>query len=117
MLLDAHKNDVISFHTQDLHAMPNPLSASSVHVLQKHHVRQVLFRILPLLWASTVGRLPDSSSIPTHIQKDFQRLLQNLKDNFSGLEIDCRLRPEGKSSRLVWDLEQYKKYFSNRARI
>jgi len=51
------------------------------------------------------------------IQKDFQRLLQNLKDNFSGLEIDCRLRPEGKSSQLVWDLEEYKKYFSNRARI
>ena len=51
------------------------------------------------------------------IQKDFQRLLNNLKDNRSGLEIDCRLRPEGKSSQLVWDLEEYKKYFSNRARI
>jgi glutamate-ammonia-ligase adenylyltransferase len=51
------------------------------------------------------------------IQKDFQKLLQIFKDNFSGLEIDCRLRPEGKSSQLVWDLEEYKKYFSNRARI
>ncbi len=52
-----------------------------------------------------------------YIQIEFQRLLQNLKDNFSGLEIDCRLRPEGKSSQLVWDVEDYKKYFSNRARV
>ena len=51
------------------------------------------------------------------IQKEFQRLLQNLKDNLPGLEIDCRLRPEGKSSQLVWDIEDYKKYFSNRARV
>ena len=51
------------------------------------------------------------------IQNDFQRLLQNFKDNLPGLEIDCRLRPEGKSSQLVWDIEDYKKYFSNRARI
>lgn len=53
----------------------------------------------------------------THIQKDFQRLLQTLKNNFPGLEIDCRLRPEGKSSLLVWDIKDYKKYFSSRARI
>ncbi|MBP1631635.1 MAG: glnE, partial [Bacteroidetes bacterium] len=39
------------------------------------------------------------------------------KDNLPGLEIDCRLRPEGKSSQLVWDIEDYKKYFSNRARV
>ena len=51
------------------------------------------------------------------IQKDFQKLLQSFKDNLSGLEIDCRLRPEGKGSQLVWDIEDYKKYFSNRARV
>ena len=51
------------------------------------------------------------------IQKDFQKLLQIFKDNLPGLEIDCRLRPEGKSSQLVWDIEDYKKYFSNRARV
>jgi len=51
------------------------------------------------------------------IQKDFQKLLQNFKDNLPGLEIDCRLRPEGRSSQLVWDIEDYKKYFSNRARV
>lgn len=51
------------------------------------------------------------------IQKDFQKLLQSFKANLPGLEIDCRLRPEGKSSQLVWNLEDYKKYFTNRARV
>jgi glutamate-ammonia-ligase adenylyltransferase len=51
------------------------------------------------------------------IQKDFQKLLQNFKVNLPGHEIDCRLRPEGKSSQLVWDIEDYKKYFSHRARV
>ena len=51
------------------------------------------------------------------IQKAFQKLLQNLKNNLPGLEIDCRLRPEGKSSQLVWDADDYKNYFSNRARV
>lgn len=51
------------------------------------------------------------------IQKDFLKLLQIFKDNLHGLEIDCRLRPEGKSSQLVWDVADYKKYFSNRARV
>lgn len=51
-----------------------------------------------------------------NIQKDFQKLLQIFKNNLPGLEIDCRLRPEGKTSQLVWDVEDYKKYFSNRAR-
>ena len=51
------------------------------------------------------------------IQKDFQNLLTKVKLNFPGLEIDCRLRPEGKSSQLVWDISDYKKYFTNRARI
>jgi glutamate-ammonia-ligase adenylyltransferase len=51
------------------------------------------------------------------VQKDFQYLLQQIKNSLSGLEVDCRLRPEGKSSQLIWDTEDYKKYFSNRARI
>lgn len=58
----------------------------------------------------------DLHKYPT-IQKDFQKLLQKVKYHFSNLEIDCRLRPEGKSSQLVWDLNNYKKYFSSRIRI
>ncbi|HEX7357452.1 MAG TPA: hypothetical protein VF270_07090 [Ignavibacteriaceae bacterium] len=52
-----------------------------------------------------------------NIQKEFQDLLNIIRNNFSGIEIDCRLRPEGKSSLLVWDIEDYKKYLVNRARV
>lgn len=52
-----------------------------------------------------------------NVQRDFQNLLKIFRDNLSSLQIDCRLRPEGKSSLLVWDIEDYKKYFLNRVRI
>lgn len=52
-----------------------------------------------------------------HLQSEFQKLLQTLKNNFPGFELDCRLRPEGKSSWLVWDIEDYIRYFDNRARV
>ncbi|HQI41504.1 MAG: hypothetical protein B6D44_11875 [Ignavibacteriales bacterium UTCHB2] len=58
----------------------------------------------------------DINSYPS-IQTDFQKLLNMIRDNLKGLDIDCRLRPEGKSSQLVWDVEEYKKYFLSRARI
>jgi [glutamine synthetase] adenylyltransferase / [glutamine synthetase]-adenylyl-L-tyrosine phosphorylase len=51
------------------------------------------------------------------IQKDFQELLGILKKELSPFSVDCRLRPEGASSQLVWDLEKYIEYLSNRARI
>src|SRR5690606_3801825 len=51
------------------------------------------------------------------IQTDFQKMLGAIKEELNGLEVDCRLRPEGKSSQLVWDLDEYKKYFLVRARI
>lgn len=50
-------------------------------------------------------------------QKVFQNLLNKLKTSIKGTEFDCRLRPEGKSSYLVWDFEEYKKYLLIRARI
>ena len=52
-----------------------------------------------------------------NIQKEFQLLLNTLKNHFVGLDIDCRLRPEGKSSQLVWDIDDYVKYFDNRVRV
>ena len=51
------------------------------------------------------------------VQKNFQNLLTKLKDELKPFEIDCRLRPEGKSSLLVWDLKSWIKYFEDRARI
>lgn len=50
-------------------------------------------------------------------QKVFQNLLNKLKTSIKGTEFDCRLRPEGKSSYLVWDFDEYKKYLLNRARV
>ena len=52
-----------------------------------------------------------------NIQKDFQELLGNLKKELSPFSVDCRLRPEGASSQLVWDFEKYLEYLNNRARI
>jgi glutamate-ammonia-ligase adenylyltransferase len=52
-----------------------------------------------------------------NIQKDFQELLGSLKKELSPFSVDCRLRPEGASSQLVWDFEKYIEYLNNRARI
>ncbi|MEO8233083.1 MAG: hypothetical protein ABI638_12430 [Ignavibacteriota bacterium] len=77
------------------------------------------FGIGELSFASDVDLIfvvENIENYPT-IQKDVQTLLQIFKNDLPGLEIDCRLRPEGKSSQLVWDVEDYKKYISNRARV
>ncbi|MCW8802833.1 MAG: nucleotidyltransferase domain-containing protein, partial [Ignavibacteriaceae bacterium] len=52
-----------------------------------------------------------------NIQKDFQELLGSLKKELSPFNVDCRLRPEGASSQLVWDFEKYLEYINKRARI
>ena len=52
-----------------------------------------------------------------NIERNFQELLKLFRENLSMFQVDCRLRPEGDSSQLVWDLDGYKKYFQNRARI
>lgn len=50
------------------------------------------------------------------IEKHFQELLSVLQINLKPFSVDCRLRPEGKSSQLVWDYDEYKRYFQKRAR-
>jgi [glutamine synthetase] adenylyltransferase / [glutamine synthetase]-adenylyl-L-tyrosine phosphorylase len=52
-----------------------------------------------------------------NIQKDFQDLLATFKKELSPFSVDCRLRPEGASSQLVWDFEKYLEYLNTRARI
>jgi len=52
-----------------------------------------------------------------NIQKDFQELLGSLKKELSPFSVDCRLRPEGASSQLVWDIDKYLEYINKRARI
>ena len=52
-----------------------------------------------------------------NVQKDFQELLGILKKELTPFSVDCRLRPEGASSQLVWDFEKYIEYLNKRARI
>ncbi len=51
------------------------------------------------------------------IENNFQDLLELLSDELKPLQADCRLRPEGQNSQLVWDINEYKKYFGTRAKI
>lgn len=50
-------------------------------------------------------------------EESFRNFLLKLKDELKPFSIDCRLRPEGKSSHLVWDLNASISYFQTRARI
>jgi glutamate-ammonia-ligase adenylyltransferase len=50
-------------------------------------------------------------------EKQFQIILAILRQELKPFTVDCRLRPEGKSSQLVWDVENSKDYFRNRARV
>ncbi len=50
------------------------------------------------------------------IENEFQSFLLKLKKEFYPFEVDCRLRPEGKSSQLVWELSSYREYLEKRAR-
>lgn len=50
-----------------------------------------------------------------NVENEFQTLLKLFKDELHPVAVDCRLRPEGKSSQLVWDTSEYIKYFKLRA--
>jgi len=51
------------------------------------------------------------------IQKDFQNLVSTISEIIKPFTVDFKLRPEGKSSPLVWGIENYCDYLDNRARI
>lgn len=53
-------------------------------------------------------------------QNTFVEILNSVRQRFSQrqyFEIDSRLRPEGKSSQLVWDINQFEIYVQNRMRV
>jgi glutamate-ammonia-ligase adenylyltransferase len=52
-----------------------------------------------------------------HLEELVQKSLNELRSLLSPLEIDFRLRPEGKSSQLVWDITNYRKYLEYRAGV
>ncbi|MCK9209368.1 MAG: hypothetical protein M0P61_00895 [Ignavibacteriaceae bacterium] len=60
--------------------------------------------------------ISDNASNNFKLQKTLTKLLHLLQKDFSPIEVDCRLRPEGKSSQMVWDLHGYENYFENRIR-
>lgn len=59
----------------------------------------------------------DKIPLKVDVQKQFAKLLNDIKKELHPFNVDCRLRPEGKSSLLVWDLQGNKKYFDSRARV
>ena len=51
------------------------------------------------------------------VQNDFTTLAQKIREALLPIEVDFRLRPEGKKSPIVWDIINYKDYLEKRARI
>lgn len=51
------------------------------------------------------------------LQKQFEDLLKKLKEACRPFDIDCRLKPEGEKSPLIWNLDNYKKYLEKRAKV
>ena len=49
--------------------------------------------------------------------KLFQNVLIEIRKSLPSIEVDCRLRPEGKSSNLVWDIIGYNNYIQKRMRV
>jgi glutamate-ammonia-ligase adenylyltransferase len=47
----------------------------------------------------------------------FIELLSTIRRELAPLTVDCRLRPEGKSGQLVWDIEAYASYFEKRIEV
>jgi glutamate-ammonia-ligase adenylyltransferase len=70
-------------------------------------------------FASDIDLIFAARNIQKHkkLEQNFQNLLKIFKENLSPFPVDCRLRPEGDSSQLIWEIDGYKKYFLNRARI
>jgi glutamate-ammonia-ligase adenylyltransferase len=50
-------------------------------------------------------------------QKAAQRLNTELNKLLTPFEVDFRLRPEGRSSQLAWDINKYEEYLSERAQV
>ncbi|MBU1677860.1 MAG: hypothetical protein KKD86_03230 [Bacteroidetes bacterium] len=59
----------------------------------------------------------DNPELVSQAEKDFVKLIEILRKKLPGKEIDLKLRPEGKSSQLIWDKSNYQKYLQERARI
>ena len=70
-------------------------------------------------FASDVDLIIVTDNVENHpdIQKDFQNLANGISDILKPFPVDFKLRPEGKSSPLVWGIENYCDYLDKRARV
>ena len=70
-------------------------------------------------FASDVDLIIVTDNIADHpdIQRDFQNLVNTISEILKPFAVDFKLRPEGKSSPLVWGIENYRDYLNNRARV
>ena len=50
-------------------------------------------------------------------ENHFQNFLTEINKQLKPFKCDCRLRPEGKSSQLVWNLDGYTFYLNSRAKL
>ncbi|NMD00066.1 MAG: hypothetical protein GYA62_10140, partial [Bacteroidales bacterium] len=50
-------------------------------------------------------------------EKGFLKLINLLQEKLKPMAVDFRLRPEGKSSQLIWSVDRFKEYFNTRARV
>ncbi len=70
-------------------------------------------------FASDIDLLIIGRNIPPaeNVQDDFFKLFRQLKEKIEPVNIDSRLRPEGKSSTIIWDIQNFSEYLSTRARV
>ncbi|MFH0734600.1 MAG: hypothetical protein V1773_10220 [bacterium] len=66
---------------------------------------------IDLMFVSNIG----ANSL--NVNKTAEKFIGLLNLELAPLKLDFRLRPEGKSSQIVWDIESFSKYLNNRARI
>lgn len=58
----------------------------------------------------------NNSVVSGKASKQFIHLLSAIQKRLSPLSVDCRLRPEGKSGQLLWNVNSYSQYIKTRAR-
>ncbi len=71
-----------------------------------------------MTFASDVDLIFITDNLKEHFEEQniFIEFLNSLRNKFNPVKVDCRLRPEGQSGMLVWDVDSYINYILSRAR-
>jgi glutamate-ammonia-ligase adenylyltransferase len=106
------------------------LTAFITFVIQKRYAEEEInltifiaglgsFGVQDMTLKSDLDLIVVTNDISKHenIQEVFQIFLSKIRRELKPIEVDFRLRPEGKSSPLVWDINNYKIYLQKRAGI